>query len=150
MNKKVSITFAVSVIILIGGTLAFIFLNIAQNFGPNVYVASNIEKKKTGSSNCPKHAFNGEAEIKGWYVSDGRGWLLQIASDDLEKLPAGYQDSRVILADAPDSLVAKLKKSSEKNPTELTIKGFYASCDGIPMVSIASGEEVFKKYLTQK
>lgn len=152
MNKKISITFAIAVIVLIAGTLTFIFLNIAKDLGLNADVKCTYCKggKEIEKPVCSKHAFDGEIKINGWYVDEGESWVLQISNDDLKKLPAGYRDSKVILADGSDSLVAKLKKSSEKSPTEITIKGFYSGCDGIPMVSVAPGEEVFKKYLTQK
>jgi len=150
MNKKISTAFAIAVIILIAGVFTLIFTKSDQDFGPGTYVQSKAGDKKVEKTDCSKRAYDGEVKIKGWYVKDGESWVLQISDSDLEKLPESYRGSRIILADASESIIAKLKKSSEKNPSEITIKGFYFRCDGIPMASISPGEEIFKKYLTQK
>jgi hypothetical protein len=150
MNKKISVTFVIVVIILIAGFFTFVSLKSGHNPDSKTNIATKTGENKIEQNKCSKRAFDGVVNIKGWYVKEGNDWLLQISDNDLKKLPAGYHNSKVILADGSDDLVAKLKKSSEKNPAEITIKGVYFGCDGIPMVSVASGEEVFKKYLTQK
>ena len=148
MNKKISTAFAIAVIIIVAGVFAFIFTKSDQDFGSGsgTYVQNKTGMKKVEKTDCSKRAYDGEIKIKGWYVSEGEGWVLRISDNDIEKFPEEYKDSKVILADGSDSLIAELKQSSERNPLELTIKGVYFRCDGIPMVSVSPGEKVFKKY----
>lgn len=152
MNKKISTAFAIAVIIIVAGIFAFIFTKSDQDFGSGsgTYIQNKAGMKKVEKTDCSKRAYDGEIKVNGWYANEGGNWVLRISNNDLGKLPEEYEDSKVILADGSDNLIEKLKQSSEKNPSELIIKGVYFRCDGIPMVSVSPGEEVFKKYLTQK
>ena len=52
--------------------------------------------------------------------------------------------TKMKLIDAPNDLEDRLKKASEKNPVETTIRGFFGHCEG-GAVSIGQGRKAFAK-----
>jgi hypothetical protein len=152
MNRKLSSDFAILVVVAIALFSGIMFWVWNKRLTTEVSYSQNItsqKNEKNKSENCSKHAYEGEVAIHGWYVFENNEWLLQIADGDLGKLPAGYNKSKVELADGPADLIKKLKSASQENSVEVTIKGFYTHCEGFPMVSVSPGGDVFKKYLTQ-
>lgn len=146
---KISTTFAVVVIIVIGGLLAWIFLignNSAFQEKTESRVAATVEKEQQ----CAKHAYDGEVKVKVWnYGSEKDESFINIAEEDLAKLPANCKNQKAKIVDVSSDLDEKIKKSSKENPVEVTIKGVLNDCGDFISLSLESGEKVFKKYLNQ-
>lgn len=109
-------------------------------------------------NSCTGLAYEGNQNISGYYAFrenyGEREWLFITKEDDLNKfpIPTKYEDGRdgneaVKIIDATPELLAKLKGSTKENPVEITIKGYYLYCEGVPVVSIAPARQAFAKYL---
>jgi hypothetical protein len=148
MDKKISSSFAIIVILIIASFIAFIFLLGSNNMKSEFSSSGNTKNnKKSNSQVCSRHAFEGEAKIKTWYVDENGKQVLRVADENLNDLPPKYESPKVELADGSSKIIQNIKKASAEKPAEVTIKGYYFNCEGNPMVSIAPGGEVFKKYL---
>lgn len=104
------------------------------------------------SDTCSGPTYSGEATVHGWYSWDyvyvEKSWVLNISTEDAEKLPIKeilggtvYYDEfmkkpGLVLTDAPVKLQAELKQASEENPVELKLQGFKMYCEGAPTVSL--------------
>jgi hypothetical protein len=111
---------------------------------------------------CTGIAYDGNIAVKGWYVWDKgyieNEWMLEIADDDINKLPfpealskdpkryANF-NQKVKLVDAGPELQKELKAASKDRPKEVVLKGYYLHCEGAALVSIAPAAEAFKEYL---
>lgn len=149
MNKKISSTFAIIVIIIIAGFLTWIFCLGMKNQEKNDY--SLVKKQtKTESQKCLKRVYDGEVDIKVWSSEIENGEIVVgVSKEDTEKFPESYRVEKAKLVDPSQSIAGKIKKATKEKPTEITIKGFYYSCEEYPLISIESGEKTFKKFLRE-
>jgi len=147
MNKKIP-TAAGFVIVLIAATaFLIIFLN---SYGSYKDAATSViveQAKPKDGSDCKPRAFTGEANIKGWYTNDGSQKLIQIAKEDLPKLPVDKND-KIKIVDASPDVEKKLEKSTEKKPGEITITGFADPCNGVSLASINYKDGIFRPYMS--
>lgn len=103
---------------------------------------------------CTIPVYEGNTVVHGWYVYDlnyakKKEWLLRIADEDVSKLPlfADNKNSkdfhlRVRLNNLSPDLEKQLKKASEKDPVEVQISRYLAYCEGVPIASIESAENI--------
>ncbi len=146
MNKKISTSFAILVILLVASFATFVFREGSRNL--NSGSSFPKVKNRDEAEKCSRRAYDGEVKIRVWNTNENGENLLQVAEDDLEKLPVqDEKKSKVKLVDGSSVVLEKIEKASEEKPAEVTVKGFYLDCEGVPMISLNSGEEVFKKYL---
>jgi hypothetical protein len=89
---------------------------------------------------CTNPTYEGKTTIKGWYVYETgyieKQWLLRIADEDMDKLPSIFTSKTVSLMDATPEQEEALKKATEDNPVEITIRNISQYCEGGPTVSI--------------
>lgn len=103
--------------------------------------------------NCTHVIYEGEAKLHGWYVWERNysqeEWMLHVSDLEIPKFPdfnkddIGTYGNGFRLEGASKELEAKLKKADKNHPVTLTIKGFYAYCEGAPIVSIQDPQEAF-------
>jgi len=111
---------------------------------------------------CAGKAYDGKVTVKGWYVWDkghaGNEWLLEIADDDINKLPLPEAlskdpgryvnfNQKLRLVDAGPELQKELKAATKDSPKEIALEGYYWNCKGPASVSIAPATESFKKHI---
>ncbi len=102
---------------------------------------------------CEKKAYSGEITVSVWSENNNNdNLMLNILENDIEKLPDFNEseefrkrNSKLELVDPSDEIRKKLKNSSEKNPIRITLKGYGISCEGSPLVSIETGDNIFTK-----
>lgn len=146
---KISTTFAIVVIIVVGGLLAWIFL-IGNNFDFQEKTESGATTIAEKKQQCAKHAYDGEVKVRVWnYGGEKEGDFINISEEDLVKLPANCKNQKAKIVDVSSDLNEKIKKSSKENPVEVTIKGVLNDCGDFISLSLESGEKVFKKYLNR-
>lgn len=119
--------------------------------------ASNDEWKIVSGSPddiCTIPVYEGNTVVHGWYVYDlnyekKKEWLLRIADEDVSKLPLFENNKnskdfhlRVRINNLSPELEKKLKKASEKDPVEVQISRYLAYCEGVPIASIESAENI--------
>lgn len=103
---------------------------------------------------CTIPVYEGNVEIRGWYVYDlnyekKKEWLLRIADEDISKLPLFEQNRgrkdfhlRVKLENISDEMEGALKKASAENPFKIEVSRYLAYCEGVPIASIKSAENI--------
>ena len=103
---------------------------------------------------CTIPVYEGSAVIHAWYVYDlnyekKKEWLLRIADDDRSKLPLFESNQnrkefhlRVRLDNLSPEMDKKLKNASAENPVEIQISRYLAFCEGVPIASIKSAENI--------
>lgn len=103
---------------------------------------------------CTIPVYEGNVEIRGWYVYDlnyekKKEWLLRIAEEDISKLPLFEQNRsrkdfhlRVKLENISDEMEGVLKKASAENPVKIEVSRYLAYCEGVPIASIKSAENI--------
>lgn len=175
MNKKIASEFAIGVLLLVAIVLGGSFWiqekkQQSLDNTNNVNIQNPVEKlalqpKRDGqalndSENktaCVGHLYEGEALLNGSYTLDTipgttkKDWMFKVAKEDLSKLPAkdGNKnvenvDGLIYIADATPEMITKLKKTPNTN---ITIKGIYLDCEGVPVVSIEPARIALAKYL---
>lgn len=146
MNKKIP-TAAGFIIVLIAATaFLIIFLNSYWSYKDAATTVIADQTKSKNGSDCKPRAFAGEANIRGWYANDDSQKLIQIAKEDLPKLPV-YKNDKIKVVDATPGIEKKLKNSTEKNPGEITITGFADLCNGVALASISYKDGIFHSYM---
>lgn len=103
---------------------------------------------------CTIPVYEGKVEIRGWYVYDlnyekKKEWLLRIADEDVSKLPLFEQNRsrkdfhlRVKLENISTEMEGTLKKASAENPVKIEVSRYLAYCEGVPIASIKSAENI--------
>ena len=140
MNKHVStgagLVVVIAIILAFG---AFYF------FSTKLETETPVAQSQTNVSKCQPRAFMGEAKIKGWYVKENSKKLVQVADEDLAKLPAGKGKIQIIDADA--SMEKNLNNSTKEKPGEITITGFAVPCNDVALASISYKDGIFRPFL---
>lgn len=172
LNPRIASEFAIGVIIflafIIGGIFWFGSTSTEEapgNLGINLNTSKS--KKQTSGENanqqvvessasddsCKPHYYEGEKEIKGWFVSqDENGIVVAVSKDEVSKLPV--KDSQLIgeekdfnykLVDPTEEVGSKIKASTQENPTTFTVRGYAEVCQQPPLLSIQPATIAFKK-----
>ena len=149
MNKKISTTFGIVVIIIIAGFLTWLFTFGNKNGDTGNYSPAQ-KQTKMASQQCSKRAYDGEVKIRVWNSENANGEIVVgIVKEDSTKLPGSYRAEKAKLIDPSQAVASKIKTASKEKPAEITIKGFYDSCGEYPSISLESGEKTFKKFLRE-
>jgi hypothetical protein len=157
-NRKISTDFALSLIAIAIISSSIVIWNVS-NYESSVLdsqFASAAQVKKGSNlgakKNCTPKYYDGDAVVKVWQKSIEKNGaiLIQLTSSDMGKFPkiANTNDapgSIVRLIDATSVIEKQLENSSEKNPLEITIKGFAQTCQGMLSVSLNPASSAFKK-----
>jgi len=159
MHKKISSRLAIGVVALVAilfGMAILVksgFFEKNYDFNVNNTPLAKEDKNKEEKISCKDRYYKGEAEINGWYLDSEEGWLLVVSDDDMEKLPRfdgteeyKAKNKKIRLVDATSQVEKKLKATSEKKPTKITITGFASKCNGVPLASLEYKEGIFEKY----
>lgn len=169
MDRKISSVIAISTVIVIAGIIGILVLITGnKDFeSKNVSVFSAVKKNRSEQSKqtaptqqiaqieCKNKLFEGEAKIHVW-VAPGEvvadETVLNILPEDVSQLPEQVvskvsEKYALRIVDAPKTLIAKLKNSTQQSPELITIKGLKINCDKVPPVnvSVAPGSLVFSK-----
>jgi len=161
MNKKISTSFALVVIIVIAGFFVSVFYFGGKHVAENSNSANNssrgnkIKRQNNKDVACKAHYYNGEEQIAGWKAGENEqgGVLIKISNSDLAKLPVSADkavsidsNATINLVDPSADLKDALDKSSDASPVEITIKGYAETCDSmIPSVSLSPIGVTLKK-----
>jgi len=110
------------------------------------------------SDTCSAPTYEGETTVRGWYVYDysyvDKTWLLQVLEADVDKIPikevygeesyAQWVEKPQFLFDATTEQVEDLKKASQDNPIEVSVKAFRAYCEGAPQLSQSGFDDIWQ------
>jgi hypothetical protein len=164
MDKRVSIGFAVSIIIIIGGFLAgviYVGSKMSDIEAENKKIATQKNSVAPVNSDelkvveCKAHYYNGEAQINAWKISDDAqgGVIVQILNEDVKNLPVNADKAmtvesnpRVDLVDPSEDVKASLANATSEKPTVITVRGYAETCESlIPSVSMNLATVALKK-----
>lgn len=113
---------------------------------------NSLEEDEVKGEFCEKKSYSGKINVSAWYEKKDDDFMLKISDKDLKKLPNfndseefKVRNSELILVDASDVIKEKLKKASRENPEEIMLKGYGISCEGNPLVSLETGDNIFTK-----
>jgi hypothetical protein len=149
MNRTISTP--VGLILILVSAVAFlaIFLHSYKSYKEVATsdVSVQLQPRSASASACRLRAFMGHADIKGWYADKNSQKVIQIAKDDLLKLPTNKNDKIQVIDLTPDA-EKKLANSSENKPGELTITGYALPCDDeVSLASIDYKDKIFHPYI---
>lgn len=156
IDKKINTTLAVAIILLLGivmGGLIFwgskkevqmIQQTEAQaNDLKQTVLQNNASKDKTGMAKnekiaCAERAFEGQAEIRGWYVDEAEDGavLINVQLEDLKALPVfadmkeeELKNSIFKIVNGSTEFAENFKKASGEKPFRFAIKSFTYKCN---------------------
>lgn len=150
MNKKIPTTAGFVIVLIAATAFLIIFLNSYGSYKDAATSVMDEQVKPKDKTGCKPRAFAGEANIRGWYTNDGSQKLVQIAKEDLSKLPDENKSDKIRIVDANPDIEKKLEKSTEKKPGEITITGFADLCNGVVLASINYKDGIFRQYMAPK
>jgi hypothetical protein len=145
MNKKIPTAAGFVIILIASAIFLSIFLYSYESYKDSAALVTADPGKTKSESNCQPKAYAGEASIKGWYTNDGSQKLIQVAKEDLSKLPLADND-KIKIVDASPNVEKNLKNSTEKKPGQITITGFANMCNGVALASINYKDGIFRSY----
>ena len=105
---------------------------------------------------CKNHAYQGDAEIKGWLVTKDGKEYIGIPKEEMSKLPKNEttekhvrknEDKKIVAVDMKPELKDVLNESSEDNKKSIKITGFATTCRGEMLASLDYKEGIFRQYL---
>ncbi|NTV40836.1 MAG: hypothetical protein HGA61_01005 [Candidatus Moranbacteria bacterium] len=172
LNPRIASEFAIGVIIflafIIGGIFWFDSIKpeeASRDLGVNLNASKSKKQTSVENANqqvvensvsddsCKSHYYEGEKEIKGWFVSqDENGIVVAVSKDEVSKLPV--EDSQLTgeekdfnykLVDPTEEVSLKIKASTQENPTTFTVRGYAEICQQPPLMSLQPASVAFKK-----
>jgi hypothetical protein len=168
INSKIALELAIGVILVVAIAIGGIFWLdgigneklVDNSAGQIVKSVEDANQTKTENENgqivenaCKPHYYEGEKEIKGWFVSqDENGIIVAVNKDEFSKLPtdvsqlANNEDNfNLKLVDPTDEIGLKIKASSKEKPTTFTIHGYAEICQQPPLMSLQPATVAFRK-----
>lgn len=165
-EDRMSGEFAIGIILLIsiviGGLFWIYSKRIEQEMQQAIFLNNKfsdraLESKKIIRKNndCKAHYYDGETEIDAWIskekIDNSKYLTVEIIKDDIEKFPVktivdneNKNNFIIGVADPDEETLELLKKSSEKDPAKITIRGYAELCQDFPVVSVKKASETFK------
>ena len=91
-----------------------------------------------GSDDCAVHIYEGKRVIGGWYsyeqIYSEKEWIFRVLyyydKNGIKKNFDNTMPDYYRLKDVTSDLEARLKRSTDKDPIEITIQGQYFQCEG--------------------
>lgn len=140
MNKHVSTEAGLTIVIVVIIAFASFYF-----FSNKLEMETSVVQSQTNINKCQPRAFMGEAKIKGWYVKENSKKLVQVADEDLSKLP--LSKGKIQIIDADESVEKSLDGSTKDKPEEITITGFAVPCNDVALASISYKDGIFRPFL---
>jgi len=173
LNPRIASEFAIGLIVFLAFIIGAIFwydsVKTEKSLSTTTAQPIKVKKEKTqtateetanqngensaSADSCQPHYYEGEKEIKGWFVSqDEKGIVVAVSKDEISKLPAdesqlasNEESFNLKLVDPTEEIGSKIKASSKENPTTFTIHGYAEICQQPPLMSLQPATVAFKK-----
>jgi hypothetical protein len=112
---------------------------------PKIAVDKKIDQK---ANICEIKAYTGEAKIRVWKDKSG---ILHVAEADLALLPHNGNtkniNPKMKIVDMTPDLDSKLSKTTQDKMSEIIIKGYAETCNGVALACLDYQDGIFRPHL---